>query len=380
MRILTSATRLDGIGGLERAQLEMCRQLSLRGHHIDLLYTETGNLQGGWSRVAERRIRVRGYAFWRGAPLASAWDVLRVRVAVHRLAPDAIYLHHHRQAPALAAAGRPAVCHLHLPPPQRPSRQEETAMRRVDAFIAVSQFTADQWRERLGLDAERFTVVPNGVDPAAYAPAGETQRRRLRTALGLPGDGFLVVYAGRIDPEKGVDCALEAVRRIAADDLHLALVGEPNPGSFGGDAAAARAYGEQLRARYADVGAAWLGRLPDASPALAAADLVVVPSRFADPNPLIVLETLASGTPVVASAVGGIPEVLGEQFPDSLVPAGDVTALAERINALRDWRAVMPDLGAAGRRLVQQRYTVSRMGDGITAAIEAVAADSGSPT
>lgn len=373
MRILTTATRLAGIGGLERAQLEACRQLSARGHRIQLLYTEGGDLEPGWDAVVESKVRVSGYALWRRAPLASAASLLRVRATMRRLAPDLVYLHHHRHAPVAATAGRPVVCHMHLPPPPRRSRQEALALRRVRGFIAVSEFTARQWTERLGRSADAFSVVPNGVDLEGFAPADDARRRTVRARLRLPEDAFLLVYAGRLDPEKGVDRALDALGLLGDESVHLAVAGEPNPGSFGGDGRAARAYGEHLRARSVGLPVTWLGRVQDVADLLAAADLVVLPSLFPDPFPLIVLETLASGTPIVASAVGGIPEVLSGRLEVSLVPAGDVTALAERVRSLLDWRRRTPQLGRDGRALVEQRFTLGRMGEQLDAAIRGLA-------
>lgn len=362
MRILTVATRLAGIGGLERAQLNACRLLRAHGHRIDLLYTESGDLEPAWEAIADRRVRVGGYTLSRREPVASVADLVRVHSAIRRLAPDAIYVHHHRHTPAVALAGTPTVCHLHLPPPPERSRQEMLGLSRVQSFVAVSEFTARQWRERLGADPERFTVVPNGVDVGEFTPADEAARRAVREELGIPPDAFFILYAGRVDPEKGLDVAIEAMRVLAGEPIHLAIVGDPNPGSFGGDDAAAAAYGAELRSHSAALPISWHGRLPDVSRVLAAADLVVLPSRFPDPFPLIVLETLASATPIVASNVGGIPEVLGERFPECLVPSGDPHALAVRIRELAGWRARVPGLGQAGRELIAERFTLTHMG------------------
>lgn len=98
---------------------------------------------------------------------------------------------------------------------------------------------------------------------------------------------------------------------------------------------------------------------------MAAADLVVLPSRFSDPMPLLVLESMASGTPIVASAVGGIPEMLIGELAADLVAPDDASALAGRIHALAEWRAHRPELSELGRRT----YTLARLGDSVNAAI-----------
>lgn len=375
MRILTAATRLDGIGGLERAQLAICRQLAQRGHRIDLLYTDDGDLSDDWGRVVERQVSVGGYALSRQAPAASAQDIVAVRRAARRLGPDVIYLHHHRHAPGLVVAGAPVICHMHLPPPARRSRQEMLALRRLRGYIAVSRFTGAQWAQRLGAGVRRWAVVPNGTDVAARTPADPQQRGRARRALGLPADRFLLLYAGRTDPEKGIETALDACRHLDRDRFHLAIAGEPNPGSFGGDRAAAQAYGQRMRDRFTGLPVTWLGRLPSVDRVLSSADLVVVPSHFAEPFGLIVLEALAGGVPVVASAVGALPEILGERFGSSLVPPADPAALAERIRSFATWRQACPELADRGRQLVQERYTVARMGEAVDEALAQLLSD-----
>lgn len=377
MRILTSANKLAAIGGLELAQLEACRQLHGRGHQIDLLYTENGDLSPRWAELAERRLRVQGYALFRGAPFSSLRSVAGAAAAVRRLAPAVVYIHHQHHSPSAVLGGRPVVCHLHLPPHPRRSLQDEVALRRCRRLIAVSRFTAGQWSERLGLPIDSFSVVANGVDPARFSPADGDERAQIRTGLGLPRDRFLIVFAGRVDPEKGVDRALDAMRLLDPGAFHLAIAGEANPGSFGGDAGAARAYAEDLRSRYADAAVTWLGRLPDVASLLSAADVVILPSRFPDPLPLIVLETLASGTPIIASAVGGIPEMLSGPLAANLVQSGEPAEFAARLQTLRDWRSTQPELGRRGREHVERNFTLREMGDGINQAVEAAGRDGG---
>jgi len=371
VRILTTASRLDGIGGLERAQLEACRQLRARGHRIDLLYTETGDLTPEWAEITDRRVQIRGYSLYRGAPLGSLQSVAGVVSAIRRLAPDVLYAHHHRDTPASAISGRPLVCHLHLQPPESRSWQDHLALRRSRLLIAVSRFTAERWAQSLGLPPERFAVVANGVDLNRFAPADARTRAEVRASLGLPADRCLILFAGRVDPEKGVECALEAMSRLDPARFHLAVAGDANPGSFGGDRARAEAYAGDLRARYRDGAVTWLGRMQDVSPVLAAADAVVLPSLVPDSLPLIVLEAMSSGTPVLASAVGGIPEMLTGPLEANLMPTAEPGAFARRMREICDWRTSSPELGALGREHVERNYALDRFGARLDAAIEA---------
>jgi glycosyltransferase involved in cell wall biosynthesis len=114
----------------------------------------------------------------------------------------------------------------------------------------------------------------------------------------------------------------------------------------------------------------WLGRLQDVSALLAAADAVILPSMVPDSMPLIVLEALASGTPIVASAVGGIPDILTGPLAANLIPTAEAGALVRRLREIRDWRTTNPELGALGREHTERNYTLEAMGERVEAAIE----------
>jgi len=369
MRILTLAEDLDAHAGLERAQLQACRELSRRGHRIELLYTRTGGLLGEWEAITARRVRVPGYRISRERRFASGAAILATAGVLRRLAPDLVYLHSPYHAPSVALSGWPAVCHLHLPPPPKLSAQDRFGLSRMQAFVSVSRFTAAQWSSQLGRGMDNFAVVPNAVDVARFRPSSEEERRALRRTMGLPEDRFLVLYSGRIVPEKGLDCALEAMRLLPADRYHLAVAGTSNAASFGGSLAAASAYEAELRSRYADVAVSWLGQLGEVAALMAAADALVLPSRWPEPFGLVVLEALASGVPVVASAVGGIVEILTGALAENLIAPEDPRALAERLRLLHARGRRRSELTLLGRRHVEASYTLSAMGSRLNQAI-----------
>lgn len=363
MHILTVAEGLDAHGGLERAQLQACRELHARGHRIDLLYTHPGDLVREWEVIVDRKARARGYRLSRDSRFASGAAAFGAAKTVRRLAPDMVYLHDPYHAPAIALSGTPSVCHLHLPPPPEPRWQDIFSLRTIQAFLTVSRFTARQWAAYLERDVDSFAIVPNAIDVDRFRPSRDSRRRWLRASLGLPLNRFLVVYVGRIVPEKGVDCALEAMRYLPPEDYHLAVAGMANAASFQGSTAAAKTYANHLRTHYGDVAVSWLGHLEDVSELLAAADALVFPSRWPEPFGLVALEALASGIPVVASAVGGIVEVLTGSPAASLVAPDTPRALAEGLRSLWGWRVRSPGLGALGRRHVETNYTLNQMGD-----------------
>lgn len=125
MQILTVAQDLDAQGGLERAPLHACRELRVRGHRINLLYTHPGDLVRVWDLIVDRKVRVRGYRLSRDSPFATGAALLDVAITVRRLAPDMVYLHNPYHAPSIALSGRRSMCHLHLPAPAELSKQDE---------------------------------------------------------------------------------------------------------------------------------------------------------------------------------------------------------------------------------------------------------------
>ena len=116
----------------------------------------------------------------------------------------------------------------------------------------------------------------------------------------------------------------------------------------------------------------WLDRRLDVTSLLAAADLVVLPSLVPETQGMVVIEAMSCGTPVVASAVGGLPETL-VAFPDHLVPPGDAVTLAAAIDRLVGWRRHSPALGNDSRRWVVDHLAL----DQTAAAVSALLAELG---
>lgn len=203
----------------------------------------------------------------------------------------------------------------------------------VSAIVCVSDSLAEQMRRELPRElAIRVHTVANGVDCEQFAPASSdgvpvanapSRRVPLR-----------VMFVGRMVPEKGPDVLIRAAAILGRDDLEFVFVG-----SQGFDRHAAPSVFEKRLRRLA------AGRVPrirfepfvdrSALPALLhSAAILVVPSRWAEPSGLTAGEGMASGLPIVASRIGGIPEVVGPA--GRYVPPGDPAALASVIADLAD--------------------------------------------
>lgn len=168
-----------------------------------------------------------------------------------------------------------------------------------------------------GADPVRIRAIPNGCDASIFHPRLRTEAR---AALGIDPDARLIAYVGRLVPEKGLRELLQAAAALAQDDtrVQLALIGD---GPMRAELDARLSALPSLRARLpgaqgpADV-ARWIG----------AADVVTLPS-WSEGHPNVLVEALACGRPVVATPVGGIPEVV-DTGSGVLVPLRDPVALA----------------------------------------------------
>jgi glycosyltransferase involved in cell wall biosynthesis len=219
---------------------------------------------------------------------------------------------------------------------------ERTGARWTDAIVCVSEGERDRGRAA-GIDAD-YRVIPNGVDVRALTPADDEERRAARRRLDLDLAAPLAVCVGRLSRQKGQDLLLDAwpaVRREAPDAV-LVLVGD------GPDRA-------ELERREA-AGVLFAGSRGDVPDWLAAADVVVQPSRW-EGMALIVLEAMARARSVVAAAADGVRESLGDDA-GGVVPIDDAGALgAAVVERLRDPVRAAAE-GAAGRARAERYHDV----------------------
>lgn len=260
-----------------------------------------------------RRLRTQGYDL-----LLASWgypDAVGTRWLARRLGLPYVVKVHGSDLNALAPSGMRR-------------RQVVTALHDAAAVISVSRALGDKATE-LGVPAERLHVIYNGVDAALFRPG---DRADARGALGLPSSGRVVLYAGNLKPEKGCLDLLDAFAS-APDmpaDCRLAFVGDGPARS----ALARRRDEHGLGERVILAGARPHAELPTW---MQAADLLCLPSH-SEGVPNVVLEAMSCGLPVVATRVGGIPEVLPD-LAGIMVPPRDVPALAAALaeSMSRDW-------------------------------------------
>jgi glycosyltransferase involved in cell wall biosynthesis len=235
----------------------------------------------------------------------------------------------------------------------------------ADVVVAVSNYVARRQIEVGLVPASRVVRVWNGI---SLPPVTDSAAVRTRAFLGVGADRLVVGCACRAAPEKGVHHLLRAFDRATRDerlkDRFSPVLFYAGDGPQMGDLVALR---ERLEARE-DIRLA--GYRPDAAALLAGADICVVPSVWQDAFPNAVLETMASGKAVIATSVGGIPDMIEDGVSGLLVPPGDEAALTAAITALASDAARRRALGRAARQRVAARFTLTEQISRLTALIE----------
>ncbi len=373
VRVVTNVEFTSPTGGIELNVLQISRALADHGHEVHLLFERPGSLLPEYRGFCASVTHVEelDYRFPIGcrARLLRRAQLIPAVVQAARRRPEVCYGNRAFATgwavPAGKLTGAPVVIHEHGW--HHLAWEQVLAVGgQVDRWVMVSQFVANAWLEA-GLDPDRVSVVHNGIAPSDYPVGGLEERSAAREELGLPDDPFVVAFVGRLDREKGIHVLLEAWRRLGwtQDEGRLLVVGSALTDP---DRAA---YEAEIRA-LADEHVVFLPARRDVVTPLHAADVVVVPSIVEEAFGRSVVEALATGRPVVASRVGGIPEILTGSLEDLLVPPNDPVELAARLASLRDWRH--RDVGLAERctARVEEAFTLDRTVDGVEAAFRSV--------
>ncbi len=247
----------------------------------------------------------------------------------------------------------PLVVTAHNLMPLRPSLAGalglRLTLREVSRWIAITE-AVKRSLEAVGAAPSSIRVIPNGVDPAAFRRG---HREEERHALGIPPDAPLVAIIARLEPNKGVDLGLRAfaMLRRGVPAAHLAIIGD------GPDRAALESLARELGLRSA---VRFTGWRENATALLSVADACLIPSR-SEGQSLVALEAMALRVPVVAAAVGGLPEMVRHGETGLLAPAGDVGAMALGLSRLLKEPALRRRVVMTAEREVHLRWSEARM-------------------
>jgi glycosyltransferase involved in cell wall biosynthesis len=366
-----------GLYGPERLILGLLAPLRAEGFEAEVaaLWRAAGSPFAANPLAAA--VRARGHAALALADGGPSPVAAAVAVARHlrRSGADLVHAHDYKaNVVALLAAGwtgarAVATVHLHT----RWSRRlrayralDRRLLRRFPAVLAVSRAIRDDLVAH-GVPAARVAVAPGGVDPAALAAAASGDApAAARARLGLgPADPVVTVPA-RLAPQKGQRDMLDALRRLLPrfPRLRLVLAGE-GPDRAALEALAGRhGLGDAVR---------FAGFVEEPAGLLAASDVVALPS-LDEGLPVALLEALALARPVVAAAVGGVPDLLRDGVEGRLVPPGRPDRLAEAIAWTLERPAEAAGAAARGRARVAGEFSAAAMAARTAAAYRGVAA------
>ncbi len=376
VRVLRVIARLN-VGGPALHVTYLARGLAERGYETTLVAGDVARGEASMSFVAEQAgveiVTLPGLSR-ELSPVRDALAAFRLARLIRKLRPDVVHTHTAkagavgRTAALLAWPRRPVVVHTFHGHVLRGYfgtggtlvfRAIETLLARAsDRLIAVSPEVRDELVALHVATRERFSVVRLGIElePRVRFDGDPDEVRRRH---GIPEGKFVVGWFGRMTAVKRTDdllTMLAGVRERGVDAL-LLLVGD------GDDR-------ERLEQRAHDLGLArsclFLGYQEDVAPWYAICDAVVLTSA-SEGTPVTIIEALAAGRPVVATKVGGVPDVVDEGETGFLVRPHDTHALAERLEILAGDPVRRRAMGELGRARMLERYAVGRLVDDVDA-------------
>jgi glycosyltransferase involved in cell wall biosynthesis len=219
---------------------------------------------------------------------------------------------------------------------------QRRSLRRFDAVVAVSTKLGRELNEVVR--PERLHVIPNAI----ATPSDPLDRPAARVALGLPAESRVVGWVGRMSREKGADVLLDAFAASKlSEDVHLALLG---------DGPELESLRDQAKRLEIESRIRWLGRTKDACRYFAAFDVLVLSSRT-EGTPMVVLEAMSAGVPIVATRVGGVPDVLVDGTAFLVEPDAPI-ALAATLRDVLENRDAAWAVARAARDRAERRYGV----------------------
>ena len=346
------------IGGAEVHVLTLCRKLAQRGHHVTVVCPR--------GRALTRELEDRGFDVWAPRTTGKVDPLTLVRLAARLRRDRADILHAHLSTASLIGslaarlAGVPSIATVH-------GLNRRITFMGAQRIIAVSHAVRRHLVAQ-GMPESRITVIHNGIELERYRQPPDAGPVRIRLAL-APGES-LIGAVGRLGPEKGHSYLIEAVALLIRRDrlpVRLVIVGE------GRSRPALEA--TTLRCGVSDR-VTLVGFQRDVMPYEAALDLFCLPS-LKEGLSLSALEAMALAKPVVASRVGGTPEVVVDGETGLLVEPANPEALAQALAGMLRDRERARRMGEAGRARVEALFDLGRSVDRIEALYERMAGGEG---
>lgn len=225
---------------------------------------------------------------------------------------------------------------------------------KADRFLTISRVIREEYLAG-GVPADRIVHIPNGIDVARFTPVAPDARAALRSRLGLPQSAFIFAYSGKLNRGKGLDMLVRAWARVRAarKDAHLLLIGAGGQQFLSCE--------NTLRGEAANRGLAssitFTGYVSNVADYLRASNAFVFPSE-SEALGLALIEGMSCGLPALASATGGILDIIEDGVNGGLLPVGDEPAWAEAMLDLMSRPDRQQAWAAAGQRTARERFSI----------------------
>jgi len=332
-------------GGMEHRTVEQVRWLKANGHAVWLATPEDGQ---SFARAKAAGLPLLPFDFDR------PWHPATMRAFRRLVIERAIELiDTHVTRDAKVAATCLDLCAVvrsrHVNQPLKPSPLRRMQWRLgADHVITVAECTRADLVANGLVDPRRSTAIGGWADDSFFSAAAPGERAALRAQLGLGGEAFVWLCVGMIRPDKGQDHLLAALPLLAGRDLKPTLV------IVGAATAESAEFEAGLRRRASESGlpVVFTGYREDVAALMRMADAVVIPS-LTEAQPRVAVQAFAVGRPVVASAVGGVPEIVVPDETGWLVPPASPSALAGAMEAVMVKPAAAGTIATRARLLAE---------------------------
>ncbi len=281
----------------------------------------------------------------------SWWELVRL---IHRERVDLVHgnndLYSH-VASVLAANWTRRPYLMHMRGIRALTRIERWLARRITHFVVLSKI-GQAFYIKEGMPAERITMIHDALDLAMFN--GRLDGRAMRRSLGIPDGAVVVGIVSRLVPKKGHWDLLHAVAQLSHElpQVRCLIVGG-DPGPHGTYMKQLKEFTRALKIQERVIFTGWRDDIPAVT---ASFDIAVQASEYLEGFGTSILEAMALGKPVVATAVGAIPEVIEDGTTGRLVPPANPDALADELRRLVADRALRERYGRAGRERVEQLF------------------------
>ena len=354
MKIAHVLTSLN-LGGQERVAFDLAVEQSRRGHDVFTISLDEGRgplaLEYNNNNLPVIGVKRRNDGF--------DWDLPKRMARLIKQHQFAV-VHTHNPTPLIYAGGPAKWCRsrlVHTKHGINPAGKRLLTLRRfssrfVDAYVCVSEQTEEVARKNKEASPNKITTIVNGTDLERFG-FSSSDRATVRKEFSISDSAFVVGTVGRLYPEKNHRLLIESVQDSLSKDFQLMIVGE-------GDE---RAHLEK-----------WIATLPnrdfihllgirqDIPKVLSAFDVFALSSKN-EGLPIVLLEAMATGLPIVSTSVGGIPDLVKDGELGLLVPSGDVSRFGQALLRFGNSSKECKVFGEAGKRYVLTHYSSARMTD-----------------